>query len=61
MKMSESDKPDYFSSPWSWYSEWINNSWVKKTLKNKILICLAWFWFQLGAVADYLINNLDEY
>ena len=55
-----SDKPDYLTSLWSWYGKWMNESFVKKTLKNKVFIILAWLPFQIGAITDWLLNHLDE-
>ena len=54
------NKPDYFTSPWSYYGEWMKEDWLKKTWRNKLLIALSWLWFELGGIADWLLNHLEE-
>jgi len=43
----------------NWFDNWLSEPWVKNTWKNRILLALAWPFFVVGGVADFLTNCLD--
>jgi len=57
--MGSDDKSDYFQSPWEYYRAFMKEDWLPKTWRNKLLIVLSWFWWEVGGIADWLLNKMD--
>ena len=56
-------KEDSWIQKWlcpDWVELWLSEGWVAKTWRNKLLLILAWPFFVVGGVSDFLIGHLEE-